>query len=355
MNGRNHHKRNCIVNIMKYNFLQWIDINKLDMKGISTNEKSFHFFETHPDKIGYLSHRPEFIHIIEKNLHIIDWQSLSSNTNAIHILSQNIDKINWWRLSFNTAAITIWEQNLDKVIWENITLLEDNDVVNFISKYLHRLSKEAWRNLSSNPVAIEILKNNLDKIDINQFSLNPNAIEILDNDPEKICFCDLYFNQNPDAWKLFLKYPEYVYSYPWFFASSYHILPLLFYYKEHDPILFDYLLDFELYENENPDSLELIEYHMKLKPELINWDELSAKSFTVHIMEQHIDKINWIEFSKLPEAIHILEKHIDKIHWTSLSSNPAAIHILKENQDKIDWVEFSKNDGIYEEISIIPL
>ena len=122
------------------------------------------------------------------------------------------------------------------------------------------------------------------------------------------------------------------------------------YYKEHDINQFEFLLEFDLYESDEPEILDIIEYYMKLRPDMIEWRNLSMKSFTIDIMEQNIDKVHWKEFSKLPEAIDVIEKNIGKVDWSALSSNPSAIPILEKNQDRINWNNFSLNDGIYEEL-----
>ena len=61
--------------------LDWIDINKLNWYGLSSN--------------------PNAIHLLEQNRDKINWVGLSRNPNAIHLLEQNIDKIKWIYLSSN--------------------------------------------------------------------------------------------------------------------------------------------------------------------------------------------------------------------------------------------------------------
>ena len=51
----------------------------------------------------------------------LDFKHLSSNPNAISILEKNIDKIHWDRLSYNPNAISILEKNIDKVNWYNLS------------------------------------------------------------------------------------------------------------------------------------------------------------------------------------------------------------------------------------------
>jgi len=60
---------------MIYKLRSWIDINKINW--------------------DYLSHNPNAIHLLEKNLDKINWLQLSRNPNAIMLLEKNIDKIEW--------------------------------------------------------------------------------------------------------------------------------------------------------------------------------------------------------------------------------------------------------------------
>jgi len=64
-----------------------------------------------------LSHNPNAISILEKNLDKVDWSRLSSNRNAIHLLEKKLDKVDWNNLSFNPNAIHLLEKKLDKVDW----------------------------------------------------------------------------------------------------------------------------------------------------------------------------------------------------------------------------------------------
>jgi hypothetical protein len=79
-----------------YKLRDWIDSDKLDWPGLSTNPAAIHLLEEHPYKI--------------------DWYSLSRNPAAIHLLEANLDKIYWPGLSMNPAAIHLLEANLDKIL-----------------------------------------------------------------------------------------------------------------------------------------------------------------------------------------------------------------------------------------------
>ena len=46
----------------------------------------------------FLSHNPNAISLLERNLDKIEWDCLSLNPNAIHLLEKNFDKIDWGEL-----------------------------------------------------------------------------------------------------------------------------------------------------------------------------------------------------------------------------------------------------------------
>jgi hypothetical protein len=112
---------------------------------------------------GYLSSNENAIHILEKNIDLIDWHYLSSNPNAVRLLEQHPDKIKWSQLCFNENAIHLIEKNLDKV---------------------------DWRFLSENPNAIHILEANKDKINYKHLSKN-SAIFVYDYDAMRESYKDL--------------------------------------------------------------------------------------------------------------------------------------------------------------------
>jgi hypothetical protein len=75
----------------------WIPLDKLDWKRLSSN--------------------PAAIHLLEKNMSKVNWIWLSRNPAAIHLLEKNLNKVDWWWLSSNPAAIHLLEKNLSKVDW----------------------------------------------------------------------------------------------------------------------------------------------------------------------------------------------------------------------------------------------
>jgi hypothetical protein len=50
-------------------------------------------------------------------LHKVDWDFLSSNTNANSLLERNLDKVDWLYVSENPNAVPILECNQDKINW----------------------------------------------------------------------------------------------------------------------------------------------------------------------------------------------------------------------------------------------
>ena len=54
---------------------------------------------------------------MENNQDKINWNQLSSNSNAIELLKENKNKINWYLLSENTNAIELLKENQDKINW----------------------------------------------------------------------------------------------------------------------------------------------------------------------------------------------------------------------------------------------
>ena len=97
----------------------WIDMNKIDWRYLSTNPNAIHLLEQNQDEIYWdcLAENPSALHLLEQNPDKIKWNWLSKNPNAIHLLEQNQDKINWDWLSENPNAIHLLEQNPDKIYW----------------------------------------------------------------------------------------------------------------------------------------------------------------------------------------------------------------------------------------------
>lgn len=174
--------------------LDWIDINNLCWKALSSNKNA--------------------ISLLEKNIDKIDWEQLSSNTNAISLLEKNIDKIDWRLLSCNKNAISLLEKHIDKIVWKGVSfnkngmklLLQNYDKIEF--SYLEgslsmddllTLENEnnKWYSLYDNKKAIEILeKTDIEQFDICYLSCHKNAVPFLEKRKDKIDWDELSFNTN---------------------------------------------------------------------------------------------------------------------------------------------------------------
>ena len=93
--------RNNLYDLEKeYELVEWININHINWKNLSSNSKA--------------------ISLLEKNVSKIDFENLSFNTSdkAIDLLYKNQDKIRWSILSLNTnpRAIILLSENYDKIL-----------------------------------------------------------------------------------------------------------------------------------------------------------------------------------------------------------------------------------------------
>jgi hypothetical protein len=61
------------------------------------------------------------VNLLTENPDKIDWQVLSSMSEAIHLLEQNPEKIDWFWLSGNDSALHLLEKNQDKIDWQMLS------------------------------------------------------------------------------------------------------------------------------------------------------------------------------------------------------------------------------------------
>ncbi len=87
-----------------------------------------------------LCRHPEFIDYI--NIDKINWDNLSLNPAAIHILEKNLKKINWRNLSKNPGAIDLLNENLDKLYWSE--LFENPNFASVFLKYHYDVIKKSF-------------------------------------------------------------------------------------------------------------------------------------------------------------------------------------------------------------------
>ena len=157
---------------------------------------------------SYLSANPSAIELLKSNIDMIDWVSLSTNTNplAIDLLRERVkkeskmskkhykvwrNKIDWDVLSGNPIAIDLLRENLHKINWEYLS--GNPSAIKFLEEYPNTID---WSMLSENPNAIEMLKANPKNIDWYMLCKNPNAIELLKANRAKINWKALCLNEN---------------------------------------------------------------------------------------------------------------------------------------------------------------
>ena len=79
----------------------------------------------------------------------INWIYLCYKTNPIIIklLEQNIDKINWNAISSNSNAVELLAKNMDKIDWDNMMINENMNILYIFEKNMNKIKS----NIFSNP------------------------------------------------------------------------------------------------------------------------------------------------------------------------------------------------------------
>ena len=157
---------------------------------------------------SYLSANPSAIDLLKSNIDMIDWVSLSTNTNprAIDLLRERVkeenkmskkhykiwrNKIDWDVLSGNPIAIDLLRENPHKINW--VYLSGNPSAIDLLRENPHKIN---WEYLSGNPSAIKFLEEYPNAIDWSMLSKNPNAIELLKANRAKINWNALCLNNN---------------------------------------------------------------------------------------------------------------------------------------------------------------
>jgi len=312
----------------KYVLLDWIDKDKIDWDYLSSNSNAIDLLKKNQDKINwdYLSENPNAIDLLknrikyEKSLtdaqfnqleNKINWQSLSKNQNAIKLLEKNQDKIYWYLLCKNPNAIDLIKERIEyenSLTKEEYNDLDDKIIWNFLSENLNAIDLIKERIEYENSLTKEEY-NNLnyeDNIDWDYLSTNPNAIDLIKENKDKIDWD--YLSTNPNAIDLLKKYQDKI---------GWNYLP----------------------ENPNPNAIDLL----KKNQDKINWKHLSSNPNAIDLLKDRIEyekSLTDAQFNQLK----------NKINWRSLSANPNAIHLLENNKDKINWKYFSKNPAIFKAV-----
>ena len=337
----------------QFQFLQWVDINKLDMRYISMNPKAIHFLEKYQEKIN--------------------WDNLCKyNKYAFRIIKNNLDKTNWSLLAGNPSdeVYSIIRENINKITNFNYLCCNINSWINKIFDefpyLIKKLNHQEMYNLCSNQTALPTIEKHIDIIDWNALSKCSHAFHLLEKHPNKINFIELQMNNHPETYSLFMKYYDTArIIINLYISQSDCMVPFLKTYTNY--------IDTNICNNENPDALELIrDYLLKNENDEMAWDYVSDNVMAINILENNVnhvnwtnvctlttpqsikliennlDKVDWVTLSGNINAIHILENNLDKVVWKPLSGNINAIHILENNLDKVDWKELSRNYCIYE-------
>ncbi len=240
----------------------WIDEDKLDFSGLSSNPRAMFMLEQNLQKIRWssLSENPSGVYLLEKKQYLISWEWLSSNPSAIHLLKKNEDKINWLRLCANPNGIDLLKKNADKYdyTW--------------------------WTFLIQNENAMGLIELKLDNIPWNYFGRNksPRAIQLLEENPDKICWTNL--SQNPSAIHLIEKYKHKI---NWYYLTD----------NEKAWHLIEKNLEDGIQYNEDG-----TEYVGGTKIDLLR---LSLNPSAIHYLEKNQDRIYWPLFSSNEEIFEI--------------------------------------------------
>jgi hypothetical protein len=289
-------------------FLDWIDVNKLDMRIISG----------HPEAVPFL----------ESNPHLIYWKYFSMNSSAIPLLLANRNKIDFDTLGYNRAENTylLYEGNIDKITnWMPICKNESPWINKVLDGNIEKLSNAEIIALSSNPAAIPTIEKYLHRMVKYGLVMNPRVQEGIYDANLLFKYVD---NRVPDnycsysSFTTFLKYNR-------------------------DKI--------NKYICMNKDAEELIEHYLEKEdlskidyPDEPYWFPiLSSNPAAIKFMRKNAKYIYWPNFSGMEEAIDIIQENLDLVDWDALSGNRLAMDILKMNQKNINWEKMSDNIGIY--------
>ncbi len=272
---------------MKYELLDWIDIKKLNWRGLSSNHNA--------------------IDLLSKNVRRIRWHSLSFNKNGFELIKKHFTKI--CNIKSNQLYIPILSRNKGATEFfrkhglemNDEYFLTDEDSIDYIEDYLYGryfyhlnwVSEDECFSLSGNKNAVHILIKHPHLIDFVALSSNKSkeAINILNENINKIDWDRL--SSNYSAIDILLEHQDKI---NWYRFSS----------------------------NKNKKAIALLRKNLHL----VDWECLSGNE----------------------SAISIIKDNLDKVHWSSLSYNEEAIDILRENQDKIIWSYFSLNKGIFKAV-----
>ena len=296
-----------------YKLLDWIPVEKLEMRELSEQPEAVEFLRENPEYIDWqtITSNSAAVSIMENNIDKIDFSWLSSQAHGVHLLKKYKERINWHDFSVNPAGISLIEENLDKVDW---AMLSQNE--NAIHILENNLDKINWECLcQSNDNCISFIEKHIDKIHWDVLSSNEDAVHLLKSRPDKIDYRRLSYNRNPQ------------------------VIPMLF--DNMSKIGMDWFC-----ERSEPEVLEYIEKNFL---DILLNPEGNTRGY------EHRCTLRSI--CKNKDLFYMVEEYIDDLigilrrgFWESLceNENEKAIELLKSNQDKIDWKRLSRNPEIFE-------
>ena len=304
------------IDYTPYKLRDWIDEDKLDIKGLSSNPNALNYIinkygEKSIIKTSMFHMLPNSLLILEKKIEFVghlqdNWTNLSMNPAAYNLIMNKIDydelssrppsyknQLKWCFIPFNPCMLPIIRKlrytnkyNINDIglnpnpltmkvinnlsfnerLLSNVCANDYYDTMPYIYKNQDKLTKVCWKNLSGNKYAIKLLEKNLDKIDWSSLSKNSNAIHLIEQNLDKI-----------------------------------------------------------------------------------DWKLLSINPNALHILENNQDKIYWNNFIKNtnPNTIKIIEKNMDKYDPIELSMHPNLIDLLENNKNIINWEGISMNKSIF--------
>ena len=284
------------------NFSKNPNINKV----LHLLEENIDVFINDEETLNNLSMNSNAFDFFENKHHLIDWDSMSSNTNpkAIELLKQNIDKILWEIIGSNPAAIDLIKENIDKI--EPCNYINNPAAIDLIKENINEHHEYYY--ICENPNVSEIfhLMNLPPEYCWHQICKNPKNMRIIQSYPLMINWDGLSRNTNPNAVRMCI--------------------------KNSDQIIWDLFV-------QNPSPLA-INYIKKNKNKVFDYS----------------DALKWIFYNKNPKIISVLKYIIDqrnkKIVINNVLESPHYEKLLKYMKINIESLKkkhlkiLSKNENI---------
>ena len=194
-----------------YEFLNFIDINKINFNNLNKNSNAIYYLKHNPNIINLekISSNPNGHIIINKYIdmkyydNMINWDMIAINEKALHIIKKRLHYFNFSiNICRNPSIIELLKNKSININLYSLCLNTNKYIINIIKKninklnQLNKLKQYHWDNLSLNINTIDLLEKNKDKINWDNLSLNINAIDLLEKNKDKINWDNLSLNSN---------------------------------------------------------------------------------------------------------------------------------------------------------------